>query len=57
VVCETGARYISINDGSCEGIDYADIRAIAIQFRPPEYTDPGDADAPLNRFISHMGGN
>lgn len=49
-------RYVNANDGSCAGIDYPDIRAFGVQFRPEASLGVGDADGVLKRFISRMEG-
>ena len=45
---------INVNDGSCEGIDYADLNAFTVQF-VPESCGIGHPENPLyNKFAAMM---
>ncbi len=51
-------RYQNVNDGTCEGIDYADLRAMTIQFQPEGCTDVKGNCFQFDRFLNLMkGGN
>ena len=43
-------RYANANDGTCEGIDYPDLRSVSVQFRP----DGRQTDDLLARFFAQM---
>ena len=49
-------RYINVNDGTCEGIDYPKYRAFSLQFHPEAHGGPLDCEGAFDRFISVMGG-
>ena len=50
-------RYQNINDGSCEGIDYPELRAFTVQFQPEGCVDKGTCFI-FDRFLDLMkGGN
>lgn len=49
-------RYINVNDGTCEGIDYPKYRAFSLQFHPEAHGGPLDCEAAFDRFISIIGG-
>ena len=48
--------YVNANDGSCEGMDYPDMRAFSVQFTPEAGCIPQDTSFLYDRFISMMGG-
>lgn len=52
---KTGAvSFVSVNDGSCEGIDYADLKAMSVQFAP-ECCDIGNDTNPIyEQFFAMM---
>ena len=51
-------RYRNVNDGTCEGIDYPELRAYTIQFQPESCTDVKGVCFLFDRFIDLMkGGN
>ncbi len=47
-------RYVNVNDGSCEGIDYTDMPAFGIQFHPEAAPGPADASSQFERFLGLM---
>lgn len=49
-------RYINANDGTCEGIDYPELRAFTVQFHPEACTGPKDTQFLFDRFVEMMGG-
>lgn len=44
-------RFINMNDGTCEGIDYTDIPAFSVQFHPEACGGPLDTEFLFDRFI------
>lgn len=47
-------KFVNVNDGSCEGIDYDDINAFTVQFAP-ECCDLGNTENPLyKKFFALM---
>ena len=53
---EGALRYVNVNDGSCEGVDYPKLRAFSMQFHPEAHAGPMDCEAGFDRFITMMGG-
>ena len=49
-------RFINVNDGTCEGIDYPELRAFSMQFHPEAHGGPRDCEAAFERFIQMMEG-
>ena len=49
-------RYVNANDGTCEGIDYPDLRAFSVQFHPEACAGPHDTAFLFDRFCDLMGG-
>ncbi len=49
-------RFVNLNDGTCEGIDYTDIRAFSVQFHPEACAGPKDTEFLFDRFIKMMRG-
>ena len=49
-------RYANANDGTCEGIDYPELRAFSVQFHPEACAGPEDTRFLFDRFIELMGG-
>lgn len=47
-------RFINANDGTCEGVDYDDIKAYTVQFHPEACGGPHDANFLFDRFIENM---
>jgi len=43
--------FVNSNDGSCEGIEYTDMPAFSVQFRPMEGGGPRDTSLLFNRFV------
>ena len=48
--------FANANDGTCEGIDYPDLRAFTVQFHPEACTGPKDTAFLFDRFVSLMKG-
>ena len=46
--------FVNANDGTCEGIDYPDLRAFTVQFHPEAHGGPMDTAFLFDRFISLM---
>lgn len=46
--------YINVNDGTCEGIDYADTKAFSVQFHPEACGGPHDTEFLFDKFIAMM---
>ena len=44
------------NDGSCEGMDYPDMKAFSVQFHPEAASGPRDTAVLFDRFVADMGG-
>ena len=49
-------RFANANDGTCEGIDYPDLRAFTVQFHPEACTGPKDTSFLFDRFVDLMEG-
>ena len=49
-------RFINANDGTCEGIDYPDLRAFTVQFHPEACTGPKDTAFLFDQFVDLMKG-
>ena len=48
--------FANANDGTCEGIDYPDLKAFTVQFRPEACTGPKDTSFLFDRFVDLMKG-
>ena len=49
-------RYVNANDGTCEGIDYPELRAFTVQFHPEACSGPRDTSFLFDRFVDMMKG-
>ena len=49
-------RFVNVNDGSVEGVDYPDLNAFSIQFHPEAHGGPHDSEGMFDRFTAMMGG-
>ena len=49
-------RFVNINDGTCEGIDYPQLRAFSVQFHPVLGSGSQDAMILFDRFVDLMKG-
>ena len=49
-------RFVNVNDGSVEGIDYPGLRAFSVQFHPEAHSGPLDSSGLFDRFAALMGG-
>ena len=49
--------FINANDGTCEGINYPNIKAFSVQFHPEACSGPRDTAFLFDRFIELMEGN
>lgn len=47
-------RFVNVNDGSCEGLDYPGQMAMSVQFHPEACSGPKDTNALFDRFMSMM---
>jgi carbamoyl-phosphate synthase small subunit len=47
-------RFVNVNDGTCEGIDYPSYYAFSLQFHPEAHGGPLDCEFAFDRFISMM---
>lgn len=50
-------RFVNVNDGTCEGLDYSDMPAFTVQFHPEAAGGPLDTRFLFDRFVALMGGN
>ena len=49
-------RFANANDGTCEGIDYPELKAFTVQFHPEACTGPKDTGFLFDRFVDMMKG-
>ena len=49
-------RFANANDGTCEGIDYPELKAFTVQFHPEACTGPKDTTFLFDRFVELMKG-
>lgn len=47
-------RFVNLNDGTCEGMEYADIDAFSVQFHPEACGGPLDTRFLFDQFIERM---
>lgn len=47
-------RFVNVNDGTCEGVDYPAQRAFSLQFHPEAHGGPLDCQTAFDRFVSMM---
>ena len=50
----TTMTHISLNDGCCEGLEAADMRAFSVQYHPESSPGPHDSDQLFDRFVHLM---
>lgn len=50
-------RFANANDGTCEGIDYPELKAFTVQFHPEACTGPKDTTFLFDRFVELMKGD
>lgn len=50
-------RFVNANDGTCEGIDYPELKAFTVQFHPEACTGPKDTTFLFDRFVELMKGD
>ena len=50
-------RYVNVNEGTIEGIDYPALRAFSVQFFPTLSSGSRDTEMLYDRFIALMGGD
>ena len=48
--------FVNANDGTCEGMDYPELRAFTVQFHPEARSGPRDTAFLFDRFVSLMEG-
>ena len=51
-----GFSFANANDGTCEGIDYPELKAFTVQFHPEACTGPKDTSFLFDRFVDMMKG-
>lgn len=49
-------RFVNVNDGSCEGLDYPGLNAFSLQFHPEAHGGPRDCVSMFGLFAEMMGG-
>ena len=49
-------RFVNVNDGSVEGVDYPGLNAFSVQFHPESHGGPRDSEGMFDRFIAMLGG-
>ena len=49
-------RFVNANDGTCEGIDYPELKAFTVQFHPEACTGPQDTSFLFDQFVELMKG-
>ena len=49
-------RFVNVNDGSVEGVDYPSLNAFSVQFHPEAHGGPRDSEGLFDRFIATLGG-
>ena len=49
-------RFVNVNDGTCEGVDYPELNAFSMQFHPEAHGGPRDCEAAFDRFFQMMEG-
>lgn len=54
--CGGKVSYINVNDGTCEGIDYEEKKALSVQFQPESGLNDRDADKIFEHVVEMMGG-
>ena len=47
-------RFVNVNDGSCEGVDYPSLHAFSLQFHPEAHGGPLDTLTAFDRFTDMM---
>ena len=47
-------RFVNVNDGSCEGVDYPALHAFSLQFHPEAHGGPLDTLTAFDRFTDMM---
>ncbi|MDY3015167.1 MAG: carbamoyl phosphate synthase small subunit [Evtepia sp.] len=47
-------RFVNVNDGTCEGVDYPEYRAFSLQFHPEAHGGPLDCLTAFDRFTDMM---
>ena len=48
--------FVNLNDGSCEGMDYPDLKCFTVQFHPEAASGPRDTAVLFDRFVENMAG-
>ena len=49
-------RFVNVNDGSVEGVDYPALNAFSVQFHPEAHGGPRDSEGLFDRFVAMLGG-
>ena len=47
-------RFVNVNDGTCEGVDYPEFHAFSLQFHPEAHGGPLDCLTAFDRFTAMM---
>ena len=47
-------RYVNVNDGTCEGVDYPLLGAFSMQFHPEAHGGPRDCEMGFDMFVNMM---
>ena len=47
-------RFVNVNDGTCEGVDYPAYHAFSLQFHPEAHGGPLDCQTAFDRFVDTM---
>ena len=48
--------YVNLNDGTCEGLVYPELKAFSLQFHPEAHAGPRDMEFAFGRFLKMMEG-
>lgn len=51
------ARYVNLNDNTCEGAEYPELGAFSLQFFPDTHGGPRGMEDVYDRFVTMMGGD
>jgi carbamoyl-phosphate synthase small subunit len=46
--------FVNVNDGSCEGMEYPNLKAFSVQFHPEACSGPHDTSFLFDKFINLM---
>lgn len=57
VPADAKVAFTNVSDGTCEGLEYENLKAFSIQFTPDCFSATVDTDKIYDKFISLMGGD